>query len=312
MTRKNLIQAAALAVALWLVPSSGAESAVPEFSFVTAGDMRSFTENPKSDGKRFFDGACEAMKRVGPGAFLISPGDFDPPSAVRGIIDQYLGPKFLWYVVVGNHEVENAAAMPWVRQWLASDIPHLVRRGMPDSRLTLYSFDGGPAHFIAIDTYPFAKAGNPADLTTKGAKGQVDLTEETFKWLEDDLAATHQPFIWVIGHQPLESMPDMDSGRGRHGGESVSIDPVHVARFTALLKKYHVRAYICGHTHNTSVTKVQDIWQADSGHARGGGDAGSPSTFLKFRLSGDKASVDIYRADPTGRDYTLRKTVELD
>lgn len=283
-----------------------------EFSFTTAGDMRSYTQNAKSDGKRFFDGACEAMKRVGPGAFLISPGDFDPPSAVRAVIDQYLGPNFPWYIVVGNHEVENAAVMPWVRQWLAADIPHLVRRGLPGTGLTLYSWEVGKSHFVAIDTYPFAKAGIPGNPLDPGNKGKVDLTDDTFKWLENDLAATHQPFIWVIGHQPIVSLPDMDSDRGRHGGDSVSFDPTRAARFATMLRKYHVRAYICGHTHNTSVAKVQGIWQADSGHARGGGDAGSPSTFLKFHTGGEKAWVEIYRADPTGRDYLLRKTVALD
>lgn len=284
-----------------------------EFSFVTAGDMRSYTQNTKPDGKRFFDGAAEAMKQVGPGEFLISPGDFDPPSAVRSVIDEYLGPKFPWYVVVGNHEVENAAVMPWVRTWLASDIPHLVRRGVPGTQLSVYSWDGGTSHFVAIDTYPLAKAGIPGDTDKEkaGNKGQVDLTEETFKWLEADLAATRQPFIWVIGHQPLESRLDMDSKRGRHGGDSVSFDPARAARFAELLKKYHVRAYICGHTHNTSVEKVQDIWQADSGHARGGGDAGSPSTFLKFHTLGNDAWVEIYRADPAGRDYKIRQTVQL-
>src|SRR5947209_3447239 len=118
--------------------------ASPEFSFVTAGDMRSYTENTRADGKRYFDGACEAMQRVGPGAFLISPGDFDPPSAVRAVIDRYLGPKFLWYLVVGNHEVENMAVMPWVRQWLASDIPNLVHRGVPGTQLAVYSFEAAP------------------------------------------------------------------------------------------------------------------------------------------------------------------------
>lgn len=316
LARKISVLTAALAAVAggpWLRAAEAPAAALPaEFVFVTAGDMRSFTENPKPDGKRFFDGACDAMHRVGPGAFLVSPGDFDPPSAVRAIIDQYLGPDFLWYVVVGNHEVENAAVMPWVRAWLASDIPHLVRRGAPGTRLSLYSFDGGPAHFVAIDTYPFAKAGKPGSPLDPGDKGKVDLTEETFQWLQDDLAATHQRFVFVIGHQPLESVPDMDSGRGRHGGESVSFDPARAARFAALLKQHHVRAYICGHTHNTSVVKVQGLWQADSGHARGAGDAGSPSTFLKFRLAGDNAWVDIYRADPTGRDYSLRKTVALD
>lgn len=313
LTRKIFVHAAALAAAgcVLRLPTT----APTEFSFTTAGDMRSYTENTKADGKRFFDGACEAMRRVGPGAFLISPGDFDPPAANREIIDRYLGKNFLWYVVVGNHEVENAAVMPWVRAWLASDIPHVVRRGVPGTQLSLYSFDGGPSHFVAIDTYPLAKEGKPkgdGKVDPPGEKGQVDLTDATFKWLEADLAATKQKFIWVIGHQPLDSLPDMDSGRGRHGGESVSFDPARAARFAELLKKYHVRAYICGHTHNTSVEKVQGVWQADSGHARGGGDAGSPSSFLKFRIVGDQPFVDIYRGDPQGVDYTLRKTISLE
>src|ERR1700690_4486046 len=111
-TCRLFVPAAALAIvgcalqranaALPAVPASG------EFSFTTAGDMRSYTENTKPDGKRFFDCACEEMKRVGPGAFLISPGDFDPPAANRAIIDRYLGKNFMWYIVVGNHEVENA------------------------------------------------------------------------------------------------------------------------------------------------------------------------------------------------------------
>jgi 3',5'-cyclic AMP phosphodiesterase CpdA len=210
--------------------------------------------------------------------------------------------------------VENAAVMPWVRDWLAADIPHVVRRGLPGTKLTIYSWDSGNSHFVAIDSYPWATPGTPG-LT--GNKGKVDLTDAEFKWIEDDLAATHQPFLWVIGHQPIESLPDMDgSEHQRHPGDSVSADPVRAAQFVALLKKFHVRAYICGHTHNTSVVKLASgVWQCDSGHARGGGLTGStnsPSSFLKFRLVGDEVSVDIYRADPNGADYQLRKTVSLD
>ena len=73
-----------------------------------------------------------------------------------------------------------------------------------------------------------------------------------------------------------------------------------------------MRAYICGHTHGSSVTRVKGVWQADSGHARGGGDPGAPSTFLRFRITGLRAWVDIYRADPNGLEYRLRKTVELE
>jgi hypothetical protein len=308
-----------LALTALLVSGCAAEKfpGAPETSlaFTTAGDMRSFTENTTGDGRRFFDGACEAMQRVGPGAFLISPGDFDPPAANRAIIDRYLGPKFPWYVVVGNHEVENAAVMPWVHDWLAADIPHVVRRGLPGTQLTIYSWDFGNSHFTAIDSYPWAKAGIPGDKDAgkKGDKGKVDLTDATFNWIEEDLAAARKPFLWVIGHQPIESFPDMDGGRVRHGADSVSYDAVRAARFVELLKKYHVTAYICGHTHDTSVVKLKGgIWQCDSGHARGGGDKGSPSTFLKFRIVSNQPFVDIYRGDEKGVAYTLRKTVALD
>ena len=62
---------------------------------------------------------------------------------------------------------------------------------------------------------------------------------------------------------------------------------------------------------NTSVMRVDGIWRADRGHARGAGDAATPSTFLKFRVSGLRAWLDAYRADPSGANYALRKTVKL-
>lgn len=270
-------------------------------AFVAAGDMRNFTEGAPA-GKRYFDGACAAMESVGAGDFMITPGDFDPPAEVRGVIDRYLGSNYVWYPVVGNHEVETPEDMAWVQQW-AAHIPGLVRRGPPGAELTTYSFDVGNSHFVAINNYF-------DDRVTARSKGSVG--KGTLSWLEQDLAATKQPLIWVIGHQPLESLPDMDSGRVRHGGESVSTDAAAKARFIEILKAHQVRAYICGHTHNASVAKVEGIWQTDSGHARGAGDKGSPSTFLKFRVDSTRAWVDVYRSDDTGVNYTLRQTVELD
>jgi len=270
------------------------------FSFITAGDMRSFT-GPAPAGKRYFDGACEALRKVGKGAFMISPGDFDPPAQVRATLDRYLGTNYLWYPVVGNHEIGTPADMAWVLQW-GRNIPHLVRRGPPGAEFTTYSFDFGDSHFVAVNDY----FDGSATAVTKGS-----VTEATLDWLKKDLAATRKPLVWVIGHQPIESLPDMDSGRVRHRGESVSTNSVYASRFVALLQKYRVRAYICGHTHNTSIAKVKGVWQADSGHARGAGDTGSPSTFLKFIVSGRRAWVEVYRADPSGEHYQLRKTVEL-
>jgi hypothetical protein len=36
-----------------------------------------------------------------------------------------------------------------------------------------------------------------------------------------------------------------------------------------MLLRFHVTGYICGHTHNTSIAKINDVWQIDVGHARG-------------------------------------------
>jgi hypothetical protein len=273
-----------------------------QFSFVVAGDMRNFVTSAPP-GKRYFDGACEALKKVGPGEFLITPGDFDPPAPVRATLDKYLGTNFLWYPVVGNHEMEKPENVAWLHQWATPEIPHVVRHGPPGAEDTMYSFDFGNSHFVAVDGYYNG---------SNGASGKAGLSEATLAWLQTDLAATHQPLIWVIGHSPIESVADMDTGRVRHAGESVSTNAVFREKFVQLMKTYPVRAYICGHTHNSSVTKVQGIWQADSGHARGGGDTGSPSTFLKFRIDGKRVSVDVYRAEANGENYKLRKTVELD
>lgn len=281
--------------------SDSSASQPKEFAFLAAGDMRQFVDS-KSPGERYFDGLCEEAKRIGPGEFMVTPGDFDPPAPVRAALDRYFGADFHWYPVVGNHEIETPADLAWVEKW-AANIPHLVRRGPPGAELTTYSFDSGNAHFVAVNDY----FDNKAIVKGKGA-----IAEATLSWLEADLAATKRRHVFVIGHQPIESLPDMDTGRLRHGGETVSTNSAAAARFVALLLQYKVRAYICGHTHNTSVAKVKGIWQADSGHARGAGDKGSPSTFLKFRVSGEQAWVDIYRSGTNGVSYTLRKTVLLD
>ena len=91
----------------------------------------------------------------------------------------------------------------------------------------------------------------------------------------------------------------------------MNADPALREHFVRLLKKHEVTGFICGHTHNASVANVDGIWQLDAGHARGIGDKGSPSTFMKVRVQGEQAWVDVYRADANGENYRLRKTVDL-
>ena len=272
------------------------------FSFVTAGDMRNFV-GPAPAGKRYFDGLCEALQTIGAGAFMILPGDCDPPGPIRATIDRYLGTNYVWYPVIGNHEFGNKTNMVWLRDQAKAGIPHLTRRGPPGAEETTYSFEFENSHFIVLDDYYNGQTNSMLNN---------DIPEAAFEWLEKDLSATKKPLIWITGHVPIKAQPDMDTGRMRHEGGSFTSNPAHMERFMGLLKQYHVRAYICGHTHNCSVAKVDGVWQADSGHARGAGDIGAPSTFLKFRISGEQTAVDIYRGDTNGVKYLLRKTVDLD
>jgi hypothetical protein len=292
---------AALITTAWPVYAQTNSGDPAEFSFAVAGDMRSFVGRAPA-GKKYFDGACEALKAIGAGALMLSPGDCDPLPTVRGALDRCIGSNYLWYPVVGNHDIEKPENLAWVRRWAGSGIPHLARRGPPGAETTTYSFDVGNSHFVALNNYFDGRSEtNRAD----------DLPAVTLDWLEQDLGATRQPFIWVYGHKPIKSVLDMDSGRVRHEKDSISTNTVHLARFMSILKGHRVRAYICGHTHNASVTKVDGVWQADSGHARGGGDPGAPSTFLKIRAIGERAWVDIHRADTNGLVYELRKSIEL-
>lgn len=300
LTRRTALRSAFILLASLALTACQTPSQPKEFSFIVAGDMRQFVTSTNA-GERYFDGLCDAAQKVGAGKFMITPGDFDPPAPVRGMLDQHFGKDFPWYPVVGNHEVETPEDMAWVQDW-AAHIPNLVRRGPAGAELSTYSFDFGNAHFVAINDYF-------NDHTIAKSKGSV--AKATLDWLEHDLASTKKNLIFVIGHQPIESLPDMDSGRLRHGGESVSTESEAKQKFINLLKQFNVRAYICGHTHNVSIAKVNGIWQTDSGHARGAGDTGSPSTFLKYRISDEHVAVDVYRSDAKGMNYQLRKTVEL-
>ncbi|MBD3854518.1 MAG: hypothetical protein IFJ96_07020, partial [Acidobacteria bacterium] len=57
------------------------EGPVDGLVFIVAADMRNFATD--GEQSKNFSGACEAVKEVGAGAFMISPGDLDvhPPSA---------------------------------------------------------------------------------------------------------------------------------------------------------------------------------------------------------------------------------------
>lgn len=258
------------------------------FSFAMTVDQRSYSGSGTYDTPDYFRGACEAIAALGEGAFMVSPGDIDPPDDVKWTLEQYIGTEYLWYPAVGNHESETPSDMAWLRTYNlnGNTLPYVVNTGPTGSEETTFSFDYGNAHFAVINEY----FNGTSDTGTNG-----DVVNALFDWLADDLNNTDKRYVFVMGHEPAYPQPDADSGRARHVGDSLDQYPTNRDRFWNLLREERVTAYLCGHTHNYSAVKIDGVWQVDAGHARGAGDTGAPSTFMMFDIDESGVSFEAYR-----------------
>ena len=264
---------------------------VSSFTFSITADMREFAGQGLYDTSKYFRGAVESIAVHGPGAFMVSPGDIDPPGNVYWTITQILGITYPWYPVVGNHEAETAADMVWLRAFDYGT----VNPGPSGCPTTTYSFDYGNAHFVMLNEY----CDSTGDTVTAG-----DVPDHLYNWLVADLEATTQKHIFVFGHAPAYPQPDADNGRLRHEYDSLNQYPAHRDRFWRLLKAKQVTAYICGHTHNYSAVRINGVWQIDAGHARGLGDTGARSTYILVHINDSIVTFETYRDDANGGIYT--------
>ena len=233
-------------------------------TFVVTADMRYFTKGPYLNSRHFL-GLVQAVKTIGPGSFMVSPGDCDPPDDVRDVISMVLGQDYPWYPVMGNHELESTTRitnMEWLRNLnkAGTSLPRIVRKGPANAEETTYSFDWANCHFVSLNLFYDGKS----DSITK-----YNVVPELLSWLESDLAANNKKHIFVFGHMPMLSIPDMDNGRLRNVGDCLDRYPQNDLKFQQLLSKYKVSAYFCGHTHDTSFANINGVWQLDAGHARG-------------------------------------------
>ncbi|MGD1992866.1 MAG: metallophosphoesterase [Anaerolineae bacterium] len=271
---------------------------VEAFSFAVTADMRYFS-GPDYHSVQYFRGAGEALATAGGGAFMLTPGDMDPPQDVLWTIRSTLGTSYPWYPVVGNHDLPNRGHEPEPganMAWLKAYDYGAVNAGPTGCPTTTYSFDYGNAHFVALNEYSDSSG---ADVRNG------DVSDHLYRWLENDLSQTTQTHIFVLGHEPAYPQPDADNGRVRHVGDSLDQYPARRDRFWQLLVDRGVVAYICGHTHNYSAVQIDGIWQLDAGHARGLGDTGARSTFILIEIEGETVRYQTYRDDAQGGPYSL-------
>ena len=261
MRNSKLVLALIILLVGILFANCGTENFNNSFTFIAAADMRFYSMEKYRTSKHFL-GAVQAMKEVGAGSFMISPGDVDPPQSAKAVISQVLGEEYPWYPAPGNHESEDESYMAWLRSYNkdGKTLPNIVRKGPPGCEETTYSFDWANCHFVALNQYYDGKVDDGTD---------GDIVPELLEWLENDLAATNKKNIFVFGHEPMVAMPDMDMGRIRHQGDSLDKYPKKLFRFYQLMRKYNVKAYFCGHTHSASYANINGVWQIDVGRQSG-------------------------------------------
>ena len=286
--------------AVQLVAAAAFAAAPPadRVTFLVAADMREYAGG-KYAGPDYFRGAAEAMRASGPAAFLVIPGDLEPPAPVAEVIRTVFGGGFPFYPAVGNHDTSRNEYMAYLRglNTGGTSLPHVVRKGPPGAVETMYAFEFGDVHVAVINEY----YDGASDTGSDG-----DVGAATYAWLAADLAAAAKPYVFVVGHEPAFPLPDMTTGRMRHETTSLNRHAADRDRFWALLRERKVAAYLCGHTHDASAKRIDGVWQLDCGHARGRGDAGAPSTFLRITAGGGECRYAVYRADAQGRNYTVR------
>lgn len=196
-----------------------------------------------------------------PGAFVITPGDTDPPEATRAHLDSAFGKGVPWYAVVGNHDLD-AAQMAFLRR----SLPPGVKRGPAGAAETCYSFDAGSVHITVVN-----QSWNGRDKPGSDGALHGGVAPELLAWLKADLCASDRPFKVVVGHKPAFPAKDAHWGDARHMDDSLNEAPAARDAFWRLLEAEGVAAYLCGHTHRTSRTQPAGsrVWQIDVGQARG-------------------------------------------
>ncbi len=125
-----------------------------------------------------------------------------------------------FYPSLGNHDYQTLDAQPYL------DAFHLPENAtVAESLERYYSFDYGPAHFVALDTEIWA-----------GFRSSAAAVDEMAAWLEEDLASTDQGWTFVYFHRPAYSSSNI----------SVALDAQVIM---PVLERADVDIILTGHDH---------------------------------------------------------------
>lgn len=185
------------------------------FQFVAFGDTRSQPEEHQAVVDMIVDMQPDFVLHTGD---MVAHGTSIEEWQAFFAIEQELMARSPLFPVLGNHE---GMAAPYF------DLFHL-----PGNE-RWYSFDYGPAHFIAL------QADNIADLSPEG---------EQMRWLRADLEATDRPWKLAFFHVPPYSSLHRE-------GDDARVQLV----LATLLEEYGVQLVFNGHDHSYQRLEVDGV-----------------------------------------------------
>ena len=266
-----------------------------KFAFIVTTDLHTSDSTPNTYIAAKFDKIADFINNptseMPAPEFMVITGDFPNLAQTEQIIDDELGSDFLWYPVVGNHEIsDNIANFYAIRDTKVPTLPNIVDYGPDGSVNTNYSWDYENAHFIAIN--PFWD-GASNDHTSGG-----DIPAALNSWVAADLAANDEIHNFVFIHTP--PFPSH-----RHVGEDLDANPTNRDAFISTLDTNNVESIFAGHTHYyehdvSPEFALGDVNQITNGSLREGG---VPITFTYVLVDGNVTIYKVYSWN--GSDFTL-------
>jgi len=216
------------------------------FNFAFCGDPHMYSE-----GDGCFDDLDRAIK-LRQIRFVLFGGDltyFGKEAEYSNFINHCEALTVPWCPALGNHDIYNGG---WAYYW----------RCMGPS---VYSFDGGNAKFVVIDT----------------ASGKIG--EAQMEWIRDELRNNKQPLLFVISHMPIY-------------GDSYETyefpDTPEKQQLIALFEKYEVDFVLQGHFHGyVDITKNGVRYITSGSFSEGLLDSGQRH-FLLINVYGPQVTIE--------------------
>jgi len=233
-------------------------------------------------------------------AFMVNNGDYDHTRQTEAVIDSVLGSDYVWFPIIGNHEIDALYDFYCVRDTLVPVLPWIVDSGPTGSVNTTFSWDYGNAHFVSVNCYWDGSPAAGHDYVTNG-----NVPEELRDWIETDLTTNGLDHNFVFVHEP--AYPEV-----RHIGDSLDEYPADRDSLVVMLDRSQTEALFVGHDHyyhhdvSSEHPLLGDVHQVDSGQVQGPGSGGDGSTIIYVKVDGDTATYKAYRST-TGMPFSLHE-----